>query len=131
MFYVNIALVDQPPLRTLLPVEQQCTHLSYPTAHSAGTFLSVNVCNLSARAFEFSTLRNFSTTASLDKRSTNLTSRASSFDPISVVSEALSPRRIAGTTASNYTKNLSRKIVDLNQETSHLGIHVNVNKKAT
>ena len=48
------------------------------------------------RAFGFITLRNFSITASLDKCSTNLTSRAFSFVPTSVVSEAVSLFRFAG-----------------------------------
>ena len=55
---------------------------------------SVNVSSLSVRDFRFSTWRNFSPTASLDNSSTNLTSRASYFGPISVVSEVLSPLRL-------------------------------------
>ena len=63
-------------------------------------------------AFGFSTWRNFSTTASLDKSSTNLTSRASSFGPSSVVSEALSPLRL-GMMRCNHFKQIHRKIVNL------------------
>ena len=68
--------------------------------------------SLSVRAFGLSTWRNFWTTASFDKSSTNLTNRASSFGPISVASEALSPLRL-GMMRYNYFKQIRHKIVNL------------------
>ena len=72
---------------------------------------SVNVSSLSVGDFGFSTLRNLSTTASLDNSSTNLTTRAPSFGPISMVSEALSPLHLVGMMGCNYTSKLRRTIV--------------------
>ena len=69
---------------------------------------SVNVSSLSVRAFGLSTWRNFWITASFDKSSTNLTSRASSLGHISVVSEALYTLRL-GRMRTNYLKKIRHK----------------------
>ena len=73
---------------------------------------SLNVSSLLVRACGLSTWRNFWTTASFDNSSTNLTSRASSFGPISAVSEALSPLRLGGMIGSNYFKKIRHKLVN-------------------
>ena len=73
---------------------------------------SLNVSSLSVRAFGLSTWRSFWITASSDNSSTNLTSRASSFGPISAVSEALSPLRLGGIMGSNYFKQIRHKLVN-------------------
>ena len=73
---------------------------------------SLNMSSSSVRAFGLSTWRSFWTTASSDKSSTNLTSRASSFGPISAVSEALSPLRLGGMMGSNYFKTIRHKLLN-------------------
>ena len=100
-------------MRTVLPLEQQYIRLSFPTVRLAVIFFSANVSSLSVRSFELSTWRHFWTTASFDKSSTKLTSRASSFGPISVASEALSPLHFGGMMGYNYFKQIHHKIVNL------------------
>ena len=73
---------------------------------------SLNVSSLLVRACGLSTWRKFWMTASFDESSTNLTSRASSFGPISAVSEALSPLRLGGMIGYKYFKKIRHKFVN-------------------